>query len=425
MTCLFRLAIMISATEHLLADLPRAICDCVSREALRLFRLWDQSRRSTYDRLTRTSNLSFTVQRTHASIKASELFIGNHENLVPQSGPVKLTTAGGTIAFIANAFVVDIQLVQEIGATTKHSYQIVGGVFDTHPGRPQTLNQVISTGVALGLWPTMTVPTPTTLTEVIDAGTTSRIVAERPRSGHADNPQRSNRRGSGIRTMAIKTFILALCLVATQLYATEFGDIPATTDVSTLWVPPSRTLTIGGSTLSLSADRTWTATTILDSISSTQGVVLYSGASSWSALATGTSGNVLTTHGASANPTWTSIIVTHSVTFVVDGAGGLLTSGTKNPIKIPYGGTLNGWLLIGKPSGSVTVDIFRAADGAGLPVTSIVGAGTKPALSSAVENSSTSFTSWTSTTLTAKDNLAISLSGISTSTYCALTLYYQ
>jgi hypothetical protein len=126
----------------------------------------------TYDRLTRTSNLSFSVQRTHASIKASELFIGNHEVLVPQSGPVKLTTAGGTIAFIANAFVVDIQLVQEIGSTTKHSYQIVGGVFDTHPGRPQTLNQVISTGVSLGLWPTMTVPTPTTLTEVIDAGTT-------------------------------------------------------------------------------------------------------------------------------------------------------------------------------------------------------------------------------------------------------------
>ncbi len=127
---------------------------------------------TTYDRGTRAGNLSFTVQRTHASIKASELFIGNHENLVPQSGVVKLTTEGGSIAFMANGFVIDIQLVQEIGSTTKHSYQIVGGVFDVHPGRPQTLNQVISTGIALGLWPTMAVPTPTTLTEVIDAGTT-------------------------------------------------------------------------------------------------------------------------------------------------------------------------------------------------------------------------------------------------------------
>ena len=104
--------------------------------------------------------------------------------------------------------------------------------------------------------------------------------------------------------MVIKTFIWALCLVASQLYATEFGDIPATTDVSTLWVPPARTLTIGGSTLSLSADRAWTATTILDSISSTQGVVLYRGASAWSALSPGTDGSILTTHGASANPTW-------------------------------------------------------------------------------------------------------------------------
>src|SRR5262249_5209142 len=103
-----------------------------------------------------------------------------------------------------------------------------------------------------------------------------------------------------------------------------------------------------------------------------------------------------------------------------------LTSGTKNPIKIPYGGTLQGWLLVGSPSGSITVDIYRAADGAGLPTLSIVGgSGTKPSLSSAVENSSTSFTSWTSTTLTAKDNLAVNLSSITSTTYIALTLYFQ
>lgn len=115
---------------------------------------------------------------------------------------------------------------------------------------------------------------------------------------------------------------------------------------------------------------------------------------------------------------------TRKVTFVVDAAGGVLTTGAKNPTKILEGGTLQGWLLIAKPVGSVTVDVLRAADG-GDPVTSIIGGGTKPALSSARDNSSTSFPSWTSTTLTAKDNLTISLSGISTVTYCALTLYYQ
>ena len=114
-----------------------------------------------------------------------------------------------------------------------------------------------------------------------------------------------------------------------------------------------------------------------------------------------------------------------SVTFVVDGVGSVVSTGTKNPIKIPRGGILVGWTLMGKPSGSVTVDILRAANTVGLPVTSIIGSGTKPALSSAVENSSTTLTGWTSTTLFDKDNLAISLSGISSVTYVELTLYFK
>jgi hypothetical protein len=118
--------------------------------------------------------------------------------------------------------------------------------------------------------------------------------------------------------------------------------------------------------------------------------------------------------------------LTHTVTFVVDGSGAVISSGTKSYVKIPYGGTLQGWTLIGSPSGSITCDIYRAADGAGLPTLSIVGgSGTKPALSSAVENSSTSFTSYTSTTLTALDNLAINVSGVTNTTYVCLTLYYQ
>lgn len=134
----------------------------------------------------------------------------------------------------------------------------------------------------------------------------------------------------------------------------------------------------------------------------------------------------IATIGSDLNFASSTLSAAHTVTLAVDGSGSVLTTGTKNPIKIPYGGTLQGWLLMGSPSGSITVDIYRAADGAGLPVTSIIGgSGTKPALSSAVENSSTSFTSWTSTTLTAKDNLAINLSGITTCTYVALTLYFK
>lgn len=45
---------------------------------------------------------------------------------------------------------------------------------------------------------------------------------------------------------------------------------------------------------------------VLDGLGSTQGDVLYRGASGWAALAPGTAGNVLTTGGAGANPTWAS-----------------------------------------------------------------------------------------------------------------------
>lgn len=41
-------------------------------------------------------------------------------------------------------------------------------------------------------------------------------------------------------------------------------------------------------------------------LSSTQGAIIYRGASLWSALAPGTSGNVLTSGGAAANPSWAS-----------------------------------------------------------------------------------------------------------------------
>ncbi len=130
---------------------------------------------STYDRGTRTIDLSFTVTRVHASIKEAEVFFSKHENSVPQSGSVKLTSSNGlVVAFIANALLIEFRLISQIGASTFITYHIVGGLFSVTqgPSRPETLNQVISSGVRLGLWPVPGVPVPTTLTEVIDAGTT-------------------------------------------------------------------------------------------------------------------------------------------------------------------------------------------------------------------------------------------------------------
>ncbi len=125
-----------------------------------------------------------------------------------------------------------------------------------------------------------------------------------------------------------------------------------------------------------------------------------------------------------ANTLFESISIYYKVTFVVDGAGIVLTSGTKIPVKIEPGGTLSKWTMMCKPSGSASVDLLRAANGAGLPVISMTGVGTKPAISSGVEAHGT-ITDWDSVTLTTDDNLAISLSGISTATQVVVTFYWQ
>src|SRR5882757_3929758 len=62
---------------------------------------------------------------------------------------------------------------------------------------------------------------------------------------------------------------------------------------NSVYVPLSRTLTIGGSAKTLAGDRTCTTSDILDSLGCTQGDVLVRSNSNWIVLAPGSSGNVL------------------------------------------------------------------------------------------------------------------------------------
>ena len=72
-----------------------------------------------------------------------------------------------------------------------------------------------------------------------------------------------------------------------------------------------------------------TATQALDWIGSTQGTVMYRGAASWAALAVGTAGQVLSTNGAAANPTW------------INQAGGSTTQVQYNNGGVALGGSAN------------------------------------------------------------------------------------
>lgn len=81
------------------------------------------------DRITTTTDISFIVQRTHASQQASEEFILSLDSSLPASGTVTLTTTGPspTTRVIPNGFLLDHELIDEHGCTTFHQYHLTGG----------------------------------------------------------------------------------------------------------------------------------------------------------------------------------------------------------------------------------------------------------------------------------------------------------
>jgi hypothetical protein len=128
-----------------------------------------------------------------------------------------------------------------------------------------------------------------------------------------------------------------------------------------------------------------TASQVLDMIGSVQGDVLYRNASNWVVLAPGTNGQVLTTAGAAANPTWTTVTGTGTVTSIATSGGltggTITTTGTLSLASIATGNVLaytgagSGTPVATTPSavldviGSTTGDVlYRAAGGTGWQV---------------------------------------------------------
>ncbi len=118
----------------------------------------------------------------------------------------------------------------------------------------------------------------------------------------------------------------------------------------------------------------------------------------------------------------------HSVTFSVTGGGAALATGVQDIIcNTGFSGTLTRWACTVSPADTITFDILRSADTGVAPVTSIVGgSGTKPNVASGVNSHSTTFTSWTSTTITAYDNFKCQITAVGgTATAATVTLYFQ
>lgn len=81
---------------------------------------------------------------------------------------------------------------------------------------------------------------------------------------------------------------------------------------------------------------TLTIATLLDQISSTRGTILYRGASGWAALSPGTSGNVLQSGGAGADPSWTAAAASYTNENAMDAIAAMLAAGSHTNITVTY-----------------------------------------------------------------------------------------
>ncbi|MGJ5136856.1 beta strand repeat-containing protein [Bradyrhizobium oligotrophicum] len=122
-----------------------------------------------------------------------------------------------------------------------------------------------------------------------------------------------------------------------------FADIAGAASLSQIQSIGNNTV-LGNNSGGTAVPSTLSASDVLDMIGSTRGSVTYRGASAWAALTPGTSGQVLTSNGAGADPSWSTITGTGTVTSVGSGTGltggPITTTGTLSLAPIATGNVL-------------------------------------------------------------------------------------
>ena len=110
-----------------------------------------------------------------------------------------------------------------------------------------------------------------------------------------------------------------------------------------------------------------------------------------------------------------------TITFVIDGGGSVITTGTKGYIEVPFACTVSQWTLLADTSGSITVDIYNDAYANYGTNTSMVGGGTKPTISASTKGQSAP-SSWTTTAIAAGNIIGFNVATISTCTRVTIAL---
>ena len=120
-------------------------------------------------------------------------------------------------------------------------------------------------------------------------------------------------------------------------------------------------------------------------------------------------------YGGTGLTTSSNGITTTDILFVVDGGGSAITTGIKGYLEVPFACTVNQWTLLADQSGSITVDILSDAYASYGTNTSMVGGGTKPAISAATKAQSAP-ASWTTTSISAGNIVGFNVTAATTVT---------
>ncbi len=109
-----------------------------------------------------------------------------------------------------------------------------------------------------------------------------------------------------------------------------------------------------------------------------------------------------------------------AIGITIDGGGSAIETGVKGYVTVPYDCTITGWHLTGAPSGSIVIDVWKAA-GAIPTVANTIAGSEKPTLSSAQVASDTDLTTWT-TAVSAGDVIGFNVDSCSSVERATLVL---
>lgn len=111
---------------------------------------------------------------------------------------------------------------------------------------------------------------------------------------------------------------------------------------------------------------------------------------------------------------------TATIGATIDGSGGTITIGQRGYVQIPYACTINSWRIIANTSGSIVIDITKAAAPT-IPTLSITGSAL-PTLSSQQTNASSTLTGWT-TSVAANDIIGFNVNSASIVSWVIIQLF--